>query len=199
MKPDTQIKTFLIPETIWMNGYNGLPQLPPLSVPASDALAIERRAYKKVNYHNEKHRYTLCCERIQSIVLELSYESGVLNPPIVISSCNTEKENNPSTMAYFGIMSLLNRWMRKFISKKDLSKLYARTSFVFFPPQDIVHQVETFDFLNEHSELNKLFSKVAKESNTSKKACQKTFQVRQNIFKAAAGNKSGVVDVLEFL
>jgi hypothetical protein len=194
-----QIKTFLIPETLWMNGYHYLPHLPPLNIPASDALAIERRAHKKVNYFNEKHRYTLCCERIQSIVLELSYESGVLKLPFVFSSDNTEEDNKPSAMAHFEMMNLLNRWMFRNIPEQERIMLYARTSFVFFPPQDIDKQIEIFELLNKHNNIYKLFRKAAKKSNTSKKTCQNTFQIRHKIFKVAAENNSGVVDVLEFL
>ena len=65
---DTQISSFAIPPDIWKNDHDIASNLPPLHLPARDALAIERRAAKGVNLRNEARRYTLCCERIQGIV-----------------------------------------------------------------------------------------------------------------------------------
>ena len=79
---NTQISSFTVPEEIWNSGAKQAPFIPPLAFAADDALEIKRRADKGVNFRSETPRYTICCESLQNITLEL-YQWGVLESPVL--------------------------------------------------------------------------------------------------------------------
>jgi hypothetical protein len=61
MLTNTQISSYIVPKEIWEQGRAGSPGITPLSIPARDALEIERRRSLDINLRNEDHRYTIAC------------------------------------------------------------------------------------------------------------------------------------------
>jgi len=209
MSFDTQISSFLIPSEIWSNGHTDTPNLPPLYLPARDALAIERRAMKGVNLRNEKRRYTLCCERIQGIVHELSDVSGILPKPLIWPTYHQENEKAPSARSYLAIMALIGRWMSKFLSKlppDQLQFIYPRVSAIFSPPEDAECHLKCFELIANHPKAHSLFERAARDATledspfvVSDMQCQRAFYMRYELLKVVAERGYGLVDVIEFM
>jgi len=207
MPIDTQISSFTIPREVWKNGYDGAPDLPPLHLAARDAIAIERRAIKRVNLRNEQRRYTLCCERIQGIVQELSRELSVLPNPLVWPSQSNPKI--PIARAYLAVMAFMGRWMSRFLKSlpaEQLKSIYPRVSAVFFPPEDAARHLECFDLIANHPQVHLLFERAAGDatlaegsSDVSATQCQQAFYMRHELLKAVAAKGQGLVDVLELV
>lgn len=207
MPIDTQISSFLVPVEIWSNGHPSTPNLPSLHLPARDALAIERRARKGVNLRNERRRYTLCCERIQGITHELSEVSGVLSKPLIWPSFEQDNQKVPSARAYLAIMTLIGRWISRFLSKlppDQLQFIYPRVSAVFFPPEDAQHHLKCFELIANHPTVHSLFERAARDATLeaspfviSDMQCQRAFYMRLELLKAVAVKECGLVDVIE--
>lgn len=66
----TQILLCAIPYDVWDAQSTPHEPFSNLQVLLQDALSIERRLPKNVNLENERSRYTLCCNQIESIVLQ---------------------------------------------------------------------------------------------------------------------------------
>jgi hypothetical protein len=206
---DTQISSYPVPAAIWFNGYDGAPNLPPLHLPARDATAIERRAMKRVNLRNETRRYTLCCERIQGIVQELSQEPGVLPEPLVWSAHSRSDAGIPNARSYLAIMNLMGRWMAKFLANLPAEEhqfIYPRVSALFFPPGDAELHLKCFELASKHSDLQRLFERAARDATlesssfaVSATQCENAFHMRYELLEAVAAEGYGLVDVLELV
>lgn len=198
MLTDTQIKSFMIPQDIWINGYAGRPNLPPLLLPARDALDIERRAQKDVNIRNEIRRYTLCCERIQGVVGELSLVEGLLAVPVVWPTHRTPSEDSPSALAYLALAESLSLRLK--------NSPYSRVAAIFFPPEHAKIHFQVFEAICRRSDLDQFLEHAAKQSSTSgsiTKAsvseCRKALNQRCSLLNIVASRQHGLVDVIELL
>lgn len=200
MLTDTQISSFLIPRSIWQQGIPAQTNLPPLAIPARDALDIERRARKQINLHNEERRYTLCCERIQGIVQELSQETNVLRPPMLWPVYRLAKATEPSARAYLGLIEALGRSLG---SQKSSE---ARIAAVFFSPEDTEKYLKIFEVLRKNPNLDKLFDGAAKIASPpgspfsiTKQQCSMAFAQRYEFVKIAVSEICSIVDVVELV
>ena len=204
---DTQISSFPIPPEIWKNGHENAPDLPPLHLPDRDAMAIERRAEKEVNLRSEQRRYTLCCERIQGIVQELSQKTGVLPVPVIWPSHSQNNSKVPSARSYLAVMDVIGRWMSRFLSREEIRKLdYLRFATIFFPPEDAACHLKAFEFIANHSQVRRLFERAARDATlenspftVSATQCQEAFHMRYELLKVVAAKGYGLVDVLELV
>lgn len=211
---DTQIKSFVIPSGIWADGLSTLDKekypgvgrlLPPLQLPARDALAIELRVQRGVNLHNEQQRYTLCNHRIQEIVITLADLADVLSAPVVWPKMMDPRGKVPSSRAYLAVVSVTARWMRKFLLGQ-FPYAYGRLPAIFFPPQDAKQHYETYRLISQHPEKNQLFARAAKEASIadtpfilSPEECQNAFLFRMELLHVIMTQRLGLVDILEVL
>lgn len=203
---DTQISSFAVPPEIWKNGHESAPYLPPLHLPARDAMAIERRAVKGVNLRNEQRRYTLCCERIQGIVQELSQKSGVLPDPLFWPSHGQSNSETSSARAYLAVMDFIGRWISRFLREEILQLGYLRFAAVFFPPEHAARHLKASEFIANHSQVHRLFERAAREATlenspftVSAAQCQEALHMRYKLLKVVAAKGYGLVDVLELV
>ncbi|MFN8495658.1 MAG: hypothetical protein U0350_49155 [Caldilineaceae bacterium] len=201
MSTATQISTFFIPAEIWKQGHPLRPQLPPLALPARDALDIERRALKRVNLRNESLRYILCCERIQGIVHELSQEGGVLKDFFIwpIQS-STKEEVLATSAAYLALIDTIRR--SKFMDKIS----YPRITALFFPPEHATRYSKILSDLCQQPHLNQLLERAAKDASLAgttvhitAEHCRKAIDQRLELSMHAVSQNYGLVDVLELI
>jgi hypothetical protein len=198
MLTDTQIKSFMIPQDIWINGYAGRPNLPPLLLPARDALDIERRAQKDVNIRNEIRRYTLCCERIQGVVGELSLVEGLLAAPVVWPTHRTASDDSPHALAYLTLAEELIRWLMK--------SPYSRVAAIFFPPEHAKIHFQVFETICGSPKLDQLLEHAANQAlksdsitNATASECKIALNQRLSLLKTVALKEYGLVDVIELV
>lgn len=196
MLTDTQISSFIVPQDIWTNGYAGLPDLPPIVLPARDALDIERRAKNNVNIRNEIRRYTLCCERIQSIVQELSFIERVLPLKVVWSTHRTPNVDMPSALAYLALAESLSLWLRK--------SPYSRVAAIFFPPADAKIHAQVFEAICRRPDLDQFLERATKQASelgsvakVTPLECGKALEQRSKLLQTVASMKCGLVDIVE--
>jgi hypothetical protein len=199
MLTDTQISSFLIPKNIWEDGVGAYADLPPLAIPARDALDIERRAKKGINLHNEERRYTLCCERIQGIAQELSQGTNTLPSPMVWPAHRLAHETTPSARAYLGLIEVIC------ISLGKLA-IDARLAAVFFVPEDIKLCLTAFEALRKNPGLNNLFERAARIASPPGSPfkiigaqCSIAFTQRYEFLKHAGSEMCAIVDVVELV
>ncbi len=198
MLTDTQISTYLIPASIWAQGHPTRKDLPPLAQPARDALDIERRAQKDVNLNNEARRYTLCCERMQGIVQQLSRESGLLPTPRIWSS-NIEPDGMAATArAYLGLINAISRILRR--------SPYPRVSALFFPPDHTQSYLQVIDAIRQQPNLDRLLDQAARSASLPDarfavlpEQCRAALDQRIELVHRATSDDHGIVDVIEFV
>lgn len=203
---DSQISTYIIPQKIWYESSEQNNSLPPIFLPARDALAIERRAEKEVNLKNETRRYTLCCERIQGIVLELSQMPGDLAKNIFVWPAMTGANTKiPPARAYLSNIAMFGRWAKpiyKVLSSEHQANFYDRIATNFFPPEDCERYLKGINWILNHPESSELFKKAAAHmpetfSKLSANQCRQAFLARRELVKIAVDRKCGLVDVVE--
>lgn len=193
----TQIRSFLVPFEIWHQGYNGRRDLPPLAIPARDALDIERRSEKDLSLRNEAQRYTLCCERIQEIVAELASELEITTPPVLFPSDDAAKDlAAPSARAYLALMDALRRSLK--------GSPYRRVSAVFFPPEHAILHSQVYEVMASRDGIGELFIQASKRGslpdemcNPTPEQCRAAFAQRHRLLKIAASEGKAIVDLIE--
>ncbi|HUS84612.1 MAG TPA: hypothetical protein VMX56_05675 [Anaerolineales bacterium] len=170
-------------------------------------MAIERRARKEVNLHSEQRRYTLCCERIQGIVQELSQKPGVLPTPVVWPSHSQNNSKIPSARSYLAVMDVIGGWMSRSLSREEILQMgYVRFSTVFFPPEHAAPHLKSCEFIANRSQVHHLFERAARDAalenspfTVSAAQCQEAFRMRYELLKTIAAKGYGLVDVLELV
>lgn len=193
---DTQINSYLIPKSLWEQGYPGRADLPPLAIPARDALDIERRAQKGVNLRNEANRYILCCERIQGIVRELAHEAHLLRPPMVWPAHHGPIASVPSARAYLALIEALSPYQRR-----DPKFRFAA---IFFSPEYAGLHQKIFEAIRQGTGIDQLLERTAKSASllgdsfvVSTEQCKAALERRYELLKIAALEECGLVDVVE--
>jgi hypothetical protein len=205
MLTDTQISSILIPHTVWEAGLAGRPDLPPLRVPARDALDIERRAEKRVNLRNEIRRYTLCCDRMQGIALELS-RSGIATVRMQWYATSAADEGRPNARAFLAVIEELARTIDhiKRVATGPTPNLYNRVARVYFPPDHARIHRAMFQAMRQGAGLDKLFERAAKtaslsNSQISGEQCAQALEARYTLLQQAEAGSYGLVDVVEIV
>lgn len=203
MLTDTQISSILIPNTVWKVGYAGRSDLPPLRVPARDALDIERRAEKRVNLRNEIRRYTLCCDRIQGIALELS-RSGIASMGMQWHTFRDGNDGRSSARALLAVIEELARTVDRMqrTTPGSIQNLYNRVGRVFFPPEHARVHCAMFQAMSQGTGLDKLFERAAKNASFSNnqvtaEQCSQAMDARYVLLKKVEAEGFGLVDVVE--
>jgi hypothetical protein len=198
MLTDTQISSFLVPATIWHQGLSGRPDLPPLALPARDALDIERRDTKGARLRNEARRYVLCCERIQGIVRELSMEVGVLSAPVVWPATSVADGSVPTARAYLALSEAIGRFVR--------GSPYPRICAIFFPPEHGRRYLHILDAILQEPQLDQLLSRAAtaaalpgSTATVTSQECGNALQHRREMLTTVASQGCGLVDVVELI
>lgn len=191
----TQIRSFLVPFEIWYQGYDGRRDLPPLAIPARDALDIERRSGKDLSLRNEAQRYTLCCERIQEIVAELTIELEF--PALLFPSDDAAKDSAaPNAGAYLALMNTLRKSLK--------GSPYRRVSAVFFPPEHAILHSQVYEVIGGRDGVDELFIQASKRGslpnevcNPTAEQCRAAFAQRHRLLKIAASEGKAIVDLIE--
>jgi len=186
-----------VPSKIWHEGYVGRLDLPPLAIPARDALDIERRSEKDLSLRNEAQRYTLCCERIQEIVAELTSELEFPAPPVLFPSDDAAKDlTAPSARAYLALMDTLRRSLKR--------SPYRRVSAVFFPPEHAILHSQVYEVMATRDGVEELFDQASKRGslpdemcNPTAEQCRAAFAKRHRLLKIAASEGNAIVDLIE--
>lgn len=201
MSIDTQISSFLIPATIWMHGTDHRGDLAPLARPARDALDIERRARKDAGITNEARRYTICCERIQSITVSLSQSPGLLPAPMVWPAHASLPAGQVSARAYLALVESVSRTLR---TTGQASNVYTRLGALFFPPEHIPAYAQMLRTIIVHPHLENLLgeaSKLSAASNPDSRidtgACRQALELRLTLVEQSVAAHAAIVDVIE--
>lgn len=204
MSITTQISSCLVPREIWESGYGPLPHLPPLSVPARDALEIERRSRKEVNIRNEARRYSLCCERITGIVRELVIGNARIPQPFVWSVFAGEK--NPRGLAWLALAEYLRRFYR--IDRNGVTKdtlRHDRLEGIFHPPGvNISNLVALLEVVIRNPHLPQILTDVCQKTHIVTPAtqlipeeCGEALKTRLELAKRCAQESLAIVDLIE--
>src|SRR5260370_13566172 len=160
-----QISSCLVPLEIWESGYGPLPHLPPLSMPARDALEIERRSRKEVNIRNESRRYSLGCERITGIVRELGIGNAPIPQPFVWSV--SEGGGKPRGLAWLALAEYLRRFYR--IDRNGVTKdtlRHDRLEGIFHPPGiNISNLVALLEVIIRNPHLPQILTDVCQKTH----------------------------------
>lgn len=201
MSTDTQIKSYAIPAEMWLRGSPRRADLPPLSIPARDALDIERRSKKGVNLRNEAQRYTLCCERIQGVTADLASEEGLLPPPAVFVRAASNDNPAPTARGYLAVIEAVTLYWQK-----ALGKSYSRIASVFFPPEDAARHSQLYEAISTVPNVGELFTKAAERASlpgahfkVTPQQCRAAFELRRELLRSAMSAGSAVVDVIELI
>jgi len=202
MLTNTQISSFLIPEKIWNKGISGNNQILPLSIPARDALEIERRRNNNINLRNEDHRYTIACERIQSLAVETYQNYADLPKPVIWGPYLNADAKLPTSLAYLAVMEILYRGLFKSMSMLPYQRFLA----VFFPPSDKEIHLKLYQFLVDYPKIDDMMeraSKLSKRMGTdykvSAKDCKLSLFTRLDLIKRAQTQNCGLVDVINIV
>lgn len=193
----TQIKSFWVPCEIWHHGSSRRKDLPPMAVPARDALEIERRFLKGATLRNESQRYTLCCERIQTIISEVA-QDGLLNQPIVFTTDQASNRAEPTVRSYLTLIDTVCMKLR--------GSPYPRVAAVFFPPDHAERHYAIYEAMQRLKDINELFLQAAKratlpdeDSAQMMEQCRQAFYKRLEFLRIAASRGEAVVDVVEVI
>lgn len=205
MLTDTQISSILVPNAVWEAGLEGRPDLPPLRVPARDALDIERRAEKRVNLRNEIRRYTLCCERMQGIVLELA-RAGIATVTMQWHATQVADERRPNARAFLAVVEELAHTIDRMqrASPGSTPNLYNRVARIYFPPDHARIHRAMFQAMRQGAGLDKLFERAAKTASLSNSQitvdqCAQALETRYALLQQAEAGGYGLVDVVEIV
>ncbi len=204
----TQISSYLISKDIWESGYTGLPAIPPLALPARDALDIERRSREGVTLRNEERRYTLCCERMQGIARELSLGGAPIPDPFIWASYESEQVENPKAMAWLALSEYFRskyQINRNGIEKDTLR--FDRLEAVFHPPGiKISNLLALFEKIKENPLLDKVFAAIVQQTAVAtsklpvtKEECSAAFEGRCGLLKRCLQESLGIVEVVELV
>jgi hypothetical protein len=200
MLTDTQIRSFLIPVKLWREGLSLRPDLPPLIVPACDALDIERRAKKGINLRNEAHRYNLCCERIQGITADLAAAENILSPSLIFVRSGSTEKQSPTARSYLALIDI----MFFLVKRHNLS--YTRVASIFFPPEDSKKHQQLYEIMSNGTNVNELFRTAAKRASlpgehfaVTPEQCRTAFEQRRILLEKAVSEESAVVDLIELI
>jgi len=199
MLTDSQIRSFLIPAQVWEEGVQSRPDLPPIAMPARDALDIERRAKKRVNLRNELHRYSICCERIQGITAELVMEKNVLPAPLIFSRSNFNDKQLSTARSYLALIDVLSRGQNQNLP-------YKRMASIFFPPDHAKLHLKFYEMISKSLKINELFAIAAESASLpnehfqiTAEQCRMAFDQRQDHLRKAAQTGNAVVDIIELV
>jgi hypothetical protein len=192
----------MIPERIWNEGVPGNNKVPALSIPGRDALEIERRRNNNINLRNEDHRYTIACERIQSLAYETSQNCDDLPEPFVWSAYNNVTNDHSIALAYLITVETLYRALFKSIDKLPYQRFLA----VFFPPCDKDKHLRLFQFLVNNPKIDDIMlrssiisSRLGTEYLIPAEQCKLALLQRYELIKTVQSQNCGLVDVIQIV
>ncbi len=202
-----QISSYLIPQAIWEHGDEKSPGLSPLALVARDALEIERRARKEIKLRNEAHRYTLCCERMQAIVMELARRGAPLPPPVVWQAYDVAGVAHPRAIAYLALCEYLSRFYKVERNGRAENLRHDRIEAIFLPPEKHVRRLlDLYEHIRENPHLPKVFAAAAEKAEIAAptlkiapEECALAFTARYQLIKRCADESCGAVDVIEIV
>lgn len=199
MSTGTQISSYTIPAEIWREGLSRRVDLPPLALPARDALEIERRSQGEVALRNETHRYTLCGERIMSIVHELAREKDVLPPPFIWASKAKASGNSINAISFLSLIDIL-------VQINPKNSPYRRIGSIFFPPDHAGIHFQVFGLLRKNPQIDRALSEASrisayngKEFEVTIEECKVALEKRYSLLEQINIQKAGLVDVVELV
>lgn len=202
----TQISAYLVPADVWQQGHPARRDLPPLLLPARDALDIERRALKQVKLRNESRRYTLCCERIQGIVDDLAHTAGLCLASAVWPAAFQATDDTPTALAYLAVIDTLHDAVERMLKARRSPDFYRRVARLFFPPQHAAAHLQIYETFRQPGNLPQLLAGAVKRANpggqmpvVSEAQCRRAFEQRYDLLKRAQGSGMGLVDVVELV
>lgn len=200
----TQISSYLIPSQVWQQGDASRSDLPPLALAARDALDIERRAQKNVNLRNEVRRYTLCCERMQGIVQDLSHTPGIHLVSAVFPASLEVNDETPTALACLALIETVQNAVERMLKGGQVTGVYPRVARVFFPPQHATAHLQVYELLRQPANLSRLFAEATRRASigaatpiVSESQCRCAFERRRDLLVQAQGGGMGLVDVIE--
>lgn len=169
----SQILLCAIPGELWHQEYAGPEPFSTLQALIQDALDIERRLPKNVNIENERTRFTLCCQQIESIALQFAspFTSGDEFYDLL------KRQRFPSFTIDEDYLYLLFHVELMEQSRKMAQDIRLGSS--FFPPNDVLIHNTQFDLL-------------AQEMGWQDR---NAIQMRKAFFQLAASVNCGVIEV----
>jgi len=202
MLTNTQISSYLIPKEIWEAGRTGYTQISPLSIPARDALEIERRRNKNINLRYEDHRYTIACERIQSLAVETFQNDKDLPRPVIWPTHFGVGKKHSTALAYLITIESLFRALFKSIDKLPYQRFLA----VFFPPDDKDNHLKLFQVLvnNIHIDdmmlrASNLSRRMGTDFEITPEQCKLALLDRFDLLNTIQSQNCGLVDVIQIV
>jgi len=205
---DTQISSYLIPSDIWESGYA---EVPPLALPARDAVDIERRWKKGVTLNNESRRYTICCERLQGIASALVAAGAPISPPVVWPSHSEAAAGAPSALAYLAMYEYLRRLYKPIQTdaqgrQSQVGLKHRRLESIFHAPgQSLTAFLSLLDHITHEPKLAEMFDQAAQKAEVSGSHqltatdCRYAFEQRRAVIAQCSQAGFGVVDVFDLL
>ncbi len=196
-----QIETYLIPKSVWENGHtfqenDRLMRIESLSRPARDASDIEQRILKKVNVRNEARRYTLCCERLQELTVELYQHNALKNPPDVWVCYDQFQKESVRALA---LLALVEQIYRQIAS--------SRVGAVFTGPDQISTRLKSFKGLSQQeytiSELCETAARISTNLHPDlpieTHEVERAFERRYEQLSLCVTEQLGLVDVIDIV
>lgn len=202
MLTNTQISSYLISEKVWNEGIPGNNQMSPLSIPARDALEIERRRNNNINLRNEDHRYTIACERIQALAMETYENYADLPKPIIWAPRLGADSGQPTALAYITTLEIIYRGLFKSLNRLPYQRFLA----VFFPPNDKEKYLSLYRFLLDYPKIDSMMEhasnlskRMGPDYELSAKDCKLAILTRLNLLVVAEAQNCGLVDVISIV
>lgn len=200
---NTQISSYLVPRSLWENGYQGIA---PLALPVRDAMDIERRLRKEVLLHNEARRYAICCRRLQGMVREMAFKGAPIKHVHVWASYEKADEGNPRAVAYLAAVQYLQRFYQPARSGEKNLK-YDRLEAVFHPPgQRLYAHLQLLAKTQSEGRLAEMCEYAVRKADVlsggfaiSAVECEMAIRQRYKLVAMAVEEDCGLVDVLEFV
>jgi hypothetical protein len=202
MLTNTLISSYIIPKQIWYDGIPGNNQIVAIAIPARDALEIERRRKNNINLRNEDHRYTICCERIQSLAAETQRASTLMPSPVIWDAVQMNKTKNATAAAYLIMMEVFYKALNKSLDKLPYQRFLA----VFIPPEDGQHYLQLMEWLNSMTKLDDLLqratnisSRMGEDFVVSTQDCRLALTQRLELIRFVHSGNYGLVDVIDIV
>src|SRR5262249_31609585 len=152
----------------------------------------ERRSRKEVNLRNEARRYTLCCERMQGIVRELSIRGARMPEPFVWVAYDSEQVKNPRAIALLAVSEYLRRKYEVDRNGNPRDTLrYDRLEAVFHPPgRRISNLFGLFEKIKSNPHLDQVFAAAAQKAEVA----NPILTVDMNECRAAFESRYGMIE-----
>lgn len=211
MLTGTRIRTVFVPLNIWCNGEQSRLDLPPLALPAKDALEIEKRTRKALDLRHESRRYVNCCERMYGISLELLKASLVHVEFQCALGLDGQYAGNDVPRGFIDILAVINRYRRRFDERLDKplpqgvesnpkNVQSSRLGSVFIPPRhpSMAAQLGIFKTISANENFAQLV--INRGSMTTQWTVDdvfKTAQRRLDVLERAKCKDCGLIDIMD--